>query len=104
MPKTIKRKDWIMINGSTPIWQLTVAEFREIIHEGTQQPATPEPAIADHECVYGIAGLAELIGASKTTAQKLKSSGELNTAITQIGRKIIINKKIALQILKSKSL
>ena len=88
-----------MINGETPIWQLTVAEFREIIREGNQQQTTPEPARIQIECVYGIAGLAELIGASKTTAQKLKSSGILNEAITQVGRQIIINKKIALQIL-----
>ena len=93
-----------MINGDTPIWQLTVAEFREIMSESNQKQTTPEPVKTDNECAYGISGLAELIGASKTTAQKLKSSGTINEAITQVGRKIIVNKKIALQIINTKKL
>ena len=94
-----------MISEGTPIWQLTVGQFKELIKETSGTNTSKEPTIInENEHVYGIGGLAELIGVSKTTAQKLKSSGIINEAITQVGRKIIINKKITLQILKSKSL
>jgi hypothetical protein len=39
--------------------------------------------------VYGIAGLAELIGCSVPTAQKLKNSGKIS--FIQQGRKIIFD-------------
>lgn len=89
-----------MYNDLTPIWQLTIAEFRELIQEATNNKSQVLNTVYENEYVFGISGLAELMGTSKTTAQKIKSSGQLNKAITQVGRKIIINKKIALQILK----
>jgi len=49
------------------------------------------------EYVYGLAGLAELIGASKVTAQKLKNSGKI--PFTQVGRKIIFEKTAVLDAL-----
>lgn len=92
-----------MINDTTPIWQLTVKEFKDLIQETSGAKAEPEKTQPNYEAyTYGIAGLAELIGASKTTAQKLKSSGILDAAITQIGNKIIINKKTAIEILKKR--
>lgn len=91
-----------MINDATPIWQLTVKEFRDIIQETAATKSEPAKTQTDEGYAYGIAGLAKLIGASKTTAQKLKSSGILDAAITQIGNKIIINKKTAIEILKKR--
>ncbi|HRZ96158.1 MAG TPA: DUF3853 family protein [Paludibacter sp.] len=87
------------MNDATPIWQLTVVEFKELIRTATSKNPVPIQTGSD-EFVYGIAGLADLLKVSKTTAQKLKSSGILASATTQIGRKIIINKVKALTILK----
>ena len=91
------------MNETTPIWQLTVRELKDLIKETTsaqQVPAKNEEA-ATPEFVYGINGLAELLGCSRTTAQNIKSSGKIDKAITQIGRQIIINKQQVINILKN---
>ncbi|MEE0908617.1 MAG: DUF3853 family protein [Muribaculaceae bacterium] len=46
--------------------------------------------------VYGIKGIAELFGCSVPTANRIKRSGIINDAITQIGRKIIVDAEKAL--------
>ena len=50
--------------------------------------------------VYGIAGLAQLLGCSTATAQRIKSRGILNDAISQSGKIIVIDADLALDILK----
>lgn len=93
-----------MYNDTTPIWQLTVGELKDLIQETTGTKTEPKAMQTTEGYVYGIAGLAELIGTSKTTAQRIKSSGLFNEAITQIGRKMIINKKVVIEILSNKKL
>ena len=41
--------------------------------------------------VYGIAGIAQIFGCSIPTASRIKKSGIINDAITQVGRKIVVN-------------
>ena len=81
-----------------PIWQLTVGQFMEL-----QQSVAPT-IIEKHEekenLAYGLDGLAKLIGCSKSQAFRIKQSGKINDAITQLGRKIIIDKRLALELLK----
>lgn len=48
--------------------------------------------------VYGINGLAKLFGCSVPTANRIKQSGKIDSAITQIGRKIIVDAELALQL------
>lgn len=48
--------------------------------------------------VYGIAGIAELFGCSKTTANRIKQSGIIDGAITQYGNKIVVNAEKALEL------
>lgn len=48
--------------------------------------------------VYGIDGIAALLGVSKTTAQKIKSDGLLRDAISQHGRKIVCDAKLAVEL------
>lgn len=48
--------------------------------------------------VYGLDGIMQLFGCSKTTAQKIKNGGRLDKAITQIGRKIVIDADMALKL------
>jgi hypothetical protein len=92
----------MIISDTTPIWQLTVAEFKSLIREAQAQETKSErPVETQDEYVYGISGLAEFLNCSKTTAQKLKSSGRIDKAITQVGRQIIINKKQVINILKN---
>lgn len=48
--------------------------------------------------VYGIAGIARLFACSIPTANRIKQSGKISKAITQIGRKIIVNAELALEL------
>lgn len=48
--------------------------------------------------VYGISGIARVFGCSIPTANRIKASGKIDGAITQIGRKIIIDSELALEL------
>lgn len=52
---------------------------------------------------YGLDGLARLFGCSKPTANRIKQSGKIDKAIKQIGRKIIIDKALALELAGKKT-
>ncbi|WP_312356625.1 DUF3853 family protein [Empedobacter sp.] len=89
--------DWM--NPNTPIWQLTVGELKELL-SSISKPIITEENISDEtiEYVYGLNGLAKILGCSKTHASRLKSTGLFDSAIIQNGRKIIIDKKKALEL------
>lgn len=53
--------------------------------------------------VYGIVGIAQLFGCSMPTANRIKQSGKIDKAITQIGRKIIVDADLALELAGRKS-
>lgn len=90
-----------MYTLETPIWQLTVGEFMELHKKVVADTVTP-PAkdFTDKKYVYGLAGLASLLNCSKRTASEIKSSGKIDDAVIQAGRKIIIDSEKALQLLK----
>lgn len=82
-----------------PLWQMTGEELLQLLQsEGvTKEVATP--AIdSSKKYVYGIAGIARLFGCSMPTANRIKQSGKIDKAITQIGRKIIIDSDLALEL------
>lgn len=58
---------------------------------------------ADRNCVYGLKGLARLLGCSKTTAARLKASGDYDEAITQIGALLIIDADKVLEIARERN-
>lgn len=76
----------------TRISDLTVGELLDIL-DGRYSVRGRSP-----KTVFGLDGIAELYGCSKTTAARMKKSGILDDAITQIGRKIIIDVNKALDI------
>ncbi len=84
-----------------PLWQLTVAEFLELQKAATvpQQPQ-PQQETGTPEYVYGISGLAELLGCSPSTASNIKRSGIIDAAITQHQRTIIIHSATVLSLLR----
>ena len=47
---------------------------------------------------YGIAGIARTFNCSNPTAQRIKNSGKIDAAITQIGRKIVVDADLALEL------
>jgi len=85
---------------SKPIWQMTGEEFLLLIKEengAKQQPPIVVDATAKKH-VYGIAGIAQLFGCSIPTAHRIKKSGKISKSITQIGRKIIVDAPLALEL------
>lgn len=91
------------IDRNTPMWQLTLGEFLQELHNYTEVPKEMEPPIVEKkEYVYGIAGLATLIGCSISHAARLKSKGIFDKAIIQRGRKIVIDKDLALELFNNK--
>lgn len=82
-----------------PLWQMTGEEFLYLQQNSEQREANP---IVVHnpqkKHVYGIAGIARLFGCSVPTANRIKQSGKIDKAITQIGRKIIVDAELALEL------
>lgn len=48
--------------------------------------------------VYGIQGIADTFGCSIPTANRIKRSGVIDAAITQVGRKIVVDADLALKL------
>ncbi len=51
--------------------------------------------------IYGMKGLAQLLGCSLSTANRIKKSGVLNAAIVQRGKIIVIDSDLALDLLRT---
>lgn len=86
---------------SKPLWQMTGEEFLQLTAQNGVIAAPESSVIVDttkRQHVYGIAGIASLFGCSIPTASRIKKSGIINRAITQIGRKIIVDAELALEL------
>ena len=96
-----------MTDENKPLWQMTSGEFMEFLKEGLNRTVATEPvsplANTHKTYVYGIAGIAKLFGCSIPTANRIKKSGEVDQAITQIGRKIIVDAELALELAGKKT-
>lgn len=83
---------------------MTGEEFLYLQQSG-EHPDRQPYVVADNpkKYVYGIRGIAELFGCSLPTANRIKQCGKIDRAITQIGRKIIVEAALALELAGRKS-
>ena len=81
-----------------PLWQLTTGEFLSLLKENNGESEVNHDEKPQKHYVYGLRGLAKVFDCSLPTANRIKKSGKINGAITQIGRKIIIDADMALQL------
>jgi len=73
-------------------------------YASNQTEAQPQPVTdTERKYVYGILGIAKLVGCSLPTANRIKKSGKIDKAITQIGRKIIVDAELALELAGKKT-
>ena len=90
-----------------PVWQMTGEELLFLAQQGSMQREgdTQDKTLAKEErhFVYGLSGLARLFGCSLPTANRIKQSGKIDRAITQVGRKIIVDADLALELAGRKS-
>lgn len=85
------------VDSSTPIAMLTVGQLVEVLSD--KLPTTVVETVANEKkYVYGIAGIARLFNCSIPTANRIKASGKINGAIRQIGRKIVVDADLALEL------
>lgn len=83
-----------------PIMMMTGFEFLELFNI-IKDHKMPVQDFTKKEFVYGLDGLASLLGCGKTKAQQVKNSGIIDEAIIQNGRKLIVDKDKALELLKT---
>lgn len=89
-----------------PLWQMTGEEFL-LLHNNSYlnliQGSKSKLEDKSKKLVYGIAGIARLFDCSIPTANRIKKSGKIDQAITQIGRKIVIDADLALELAGKKN-
>ena len=94
-----------MIKVEKPLFQATIGDLKEMIEEMltpmSDIPEEPQKDVKKH-LVYGLAGLAKLLGVCKSTASKIKQSGLLDPAISQHKKVIVIDADLALELMKAR--
>ncbi len=83
-----------------PIAMMTGEELTFLIGGCIGSKSNKEEPVTKKRTYYGIAGIAQVFGCSVPTANRIKRSGIIDDAITQIGRKIIVDADLALQLAK----
>ena len=81
------------------IFIMTGREFLELFNI-VKDKKIPPRQVPSKEYVYGLDGLAKLLNCGKSKAQQVKNSGIIDEAIIQSGKKIIIDKAKALELLR----
>ena len=96
----IHKKMTAIINDSTPIALLTVGQLKELLNVDRQ----PEVVVKSNEkrLVYGLAGIRRLFNVSHATAFRYKET-IIKDAVSQQGRKIIVDADKALELFNQKS-
>ena len=92
-----------MVNLEKPLFQATIGDLKELLTmvlKDNELESEGKEKTATKHYVYGIAGIAKLFGCSEPTAQRIKSSGEIDDAISQINGIIVCDADYALDLLR----
>lgn len=79
---------------------MTGEELCFLITKSVENTEVSSPQVAPKGNYYGIEGIARVFGCSVPTANRIKKSGIIDKAITQIGRKIVVDADLALSLAK----
>ena len=83
-----------------PIAMMTGEELCFLIGKSVESIEKPTSQATSKGNYYGIEGIARVFGCSVPTANRIKKSGVIDKAITQIGRKIVVDADLALSLAK----
>lgn len=82
-----------------PVGVMTIGDLRELIAEAVS--GGEPPADGPKNLVYGLRGIQQLLGVSHTQAQRYKDT-ILKPAVSQNGRKIVVDADMALRLFAKK--
>lgn len=84
-----------------PICLMTGQELNLLLQNAEKAMAkVPAEVIPDRHYEHGIAGIAKIFGCSIPTANRIKKSGVIDSAITRVGRKIVVDSELALELVR----
>ena len=69
-----------------------------LLNKQGDKASSDTESVKPRRLVYGIKGIADTFGCSIPTANRIKRSGIIDGAITQVGRKIVIDADLALEL------
>lgn len=75
-------------------------KLKECLAEAIFAPEPNEGVKVKKHYVYGLKGLCDLFGCSTATAARIKKSGVIDAAISQVGNTIIIDADLAVDLLR----
>lgn len=78
-----------------PICMMSGQEFVLLLQNAEKQTAkVPAEVVPEKHYEYGIAGITKIFGCSIPTANRIKKSGVIDAAITQVNRKITVDSEL----------
>lgn len=84
-----------------PIAMMTGEELIFLINNACERMnVTVSNTTKQKRIFYGIEGIAKVFGCSVPTANRIKKSGVIDEAITQVGRKVVVDADLALELAK----
>ena len=83
-----------------PVAMMTGEELSFLVDSRMAAWATEIASLSQRRIYYGIEGIAQIFGCSVPTANRIKKSGVIDDAITQIDRQIVIDGNLALELAK----
>lgn len=90
----------MQISNDMPVMMLTVEELKYLLEDIKNRVSAKEEKKVRY--VYGISGIARIFNCSMRTAARIKRSGKIDAAIKQIGRKIIVDADLAIELANNK--
>lgn len=76
--------------------------LKECFAEALFTPEPNEGVKVKKHYVYGLQGICDLFGCSTATASRIKKSGAIDSAVSQVGNTIVVDADLALDLLKAK--
>lgn len=76
--------------------------LKECFAEAFFAPNPDEGVKVKKHYVYGLQGLCDLLGCCTATASRIKRSGVIDAATSQVGKIIVVDADLALDLIKAK--
>lgn len=91
------------VDLNKPIVSATLADLKELLHDMQLEQSLDlcsSKDSSDKHYVYGLAGIAQLLSCSISTAYRIKQSGVIDPAVSQVNRLLIVDADLVLDLLR----